>query len=117
MITQENYKKGLRCRGMCCLCRENKDSCYQYIMEVKGANFNNNSDFDKMLSIFKGTNFEFVTAKGDFQNTLDDNLYIACYASWEKHIIVVHEFNNDGKLMDIYIADGCQTLEEFVISD
>lgn len=55
-----------------------------------------------------------VTTKGDFQETLDDNLYIATYASFSEDVIIVHQFKESGELCDIYIADACKTLEEFL---
>lgn len=38
MITQEVYDKGLRCRGICSICKDNI-SCIQYINDVKDTKF------------------------------------------------------------------------------
>lgn len=45
IMTEEAYNKGLRCRGICSLCREGVNSCYQFIKDVKGTRFD--GDYSK----------------------------------------------------------------------
>lgn len=74
----------------------------------------NKSDYEIYLSLLQNANIKHVTTKGDFPESLYDNLYIATYASYSDSIITVHQFKKSGKLCDIYIADACKTLEEFL---
>lgn len=42
MVTKIMYDKGLRCKGICSLCGENKNNCYQYLNDIKDTNFDGN---------------------------------------------------------------------------
>lgn len=72
------------------------------------------SDYEVYLSLLQNAKIKHVTTKGDFPESLDDNLYIATYASFSDNIIIVHQFKESGKLCDIYIAGACKSLEEFL---
>ena len=74
----------------------------------------NMTDFEKHKHSLENSNIKYVEVKGDFEKELDDNLYVATYGSMDDGIVIVYEFNNDGKLNDIYVADACNTLEQFV---
>lgn len=74
----------------------------------------NKSDYEVYLSLLQNAKIKHVTTKGDFPESSDDNLYIAIYASFSDSTIIVHQFMESGKLCDIYIADACKTLEEFL---
>lgn len=39
---------------------------------------------------------------------------ISLHMHYSDSIITVHQFKESGKLCDIYIADACKTLEEFL---
>lgn len=72
----------------------------------------NKSDYEVYLSLLQNAKIKYVTTKGE--ESLDDYLYIATYASFSDSIIIVHQFKESGTLCDIYIADACKTLEEFL---
>lgn len=38
MVTKGMYDEGIRCKGICILC-PHKNTCYQYINDVKGTKF------------------------------------------------------------------------------
>ena len=61
----------------------------------------NKSDYEIYLSLLQNANIKHVTTKGDFPESLYDNLYIATYASYSDSIITVHQFKESGKLCDI----------------
>lgn len=70
--------------------------------------------FDRYKEALDNSRITYVEVKGNFEKDLDDKLYIATYAaSCDDGIIMVQEFNNDGSLNDTYVADACNTLEQF----
>jgi len=71
--------------------------------------------FEQYKEALDNANIKYVEVMGNFEEDLDDNLYIATYGSLDSNVIMVQEFNNNGTLNDIYIADACSTLEEFVL--
>lgn len=74
----------------------------------------NKTDFEIYKNLLQNAKIKYVTTKGDFPESLDDNLYIATYAAFSDSTIIVHQFKESGKLWDIYIADACNALEEFL---
>lgn len=77
-----------------------------------GITEQNKSDYEVYLSLLQNAKIKHITTKGE--ESLDDDLYIATYASFSDSTIIVHQFKESGKLCDIYIADACKTLEEFL---
>ena len=72
------------------------------------------TSFDRYKEALDNSRIKYVEVKGDFEKDLDDKLYLATCASYDDGLVMVQEFNNDGTLNDTYVADACNTLEQFV---